>query len=158
MLGAGYGSFWAIDPAVQPSLKTDDWFGTYAIINEAHNGYLDVLVTTGIVGLIGSLLVTFWSIRLAALAMVRAQPALVAWRTGLLARPTAVFHLALMIGSLVHNFTESTLFQSNSLLVTGFLLATFDLQQWRLATRRPAEPRYPDPARRRRTAVVSYTG
>ena len=60
-----------------------------------------------------------------------------------------MFHLAFIIGSLVHNFTESSLFVSNSVLVTGFLLATFDLQQWRIKTQRPDSPRYPNPARSR---------
>ena len=34
--GAGYSSFWAIDPAIQPSLKSDEWFGTYAIIPDKY--------------------------------------------------------------------------------------------------------------------------
>jgi len=47
--GAGFGSFWDINPMVQPDVPA----------NEAHNGYLDLFVTTGIIGLVGSVLVIF---------------------------------------------------------------------------------------------------
>ncbi len=149
MLGAGYGSFWAIDPAVQPSLKSDDWFGTYAIINEAHDGYLDLLASGGIVGLAAGMAVVVRTLRLAAQGVSRAEPADVAARTGRMARPTAVFHMALLVGLLVHNFTESNLFSNNSTLVVAFLFTTLDLAKWRIQTRPPAGARYPNPAPRR---------
>ncbi len=58
--GAGFGSFWDIDPTVQPSLHGDYWFAQADIpANEAHNGYLDLFVTTGIIGLVASILVIF---------------------------------------------------------------------------------------------------
>ena len=150
--GAGYNSFWAINPAVQPSLKSDDWFGTYAIINEAHDGYLDLLATGGIVGLVGGLLVVFRTIGIAGRALVQAEPAKLAWQTGRMAHPTAVFHMALLVGLLVHNFTESNLFSNNTGLVVGFLVAALDLEKWRIATKQPARPRYPKPAALRRPA------
>ena len=138
LVGAGYSSFWSINPAVQPSLKSGAWFGTDSIINEAHNGYLDLLATTGIIGLIGGLFVLFRTIALAALAMVRAEPAEAAWRSGDLARPTAVFYLALTLGLVVHNFTESNLFSNNGVLAVALLIAVLDLEKWRLRRRRAA--------------------
>ena len=46
--GLGFGSFWDIDPGVQPSLQTDEWFAKPdAYTNESHNGYIDLAVTTG---------------------------------------------------------------------------------------------------------------
>jgi O-antigen ligase len=145
-LGAGYSSFWAIDPSVQPSLKTDQWFGVYTIINEAHDGYLDLLATGGVVGLVGGLFVVFRTIGIAGLAIVRAEPPAQAWRSGRMGHPTAVFHLTLLLGLLVHNVTESNLFSNNSVLAVAFTLSALDLEKWRLAIRRPVTARYPYPA------------
>ena len=148
-LGAGYSSFWAINPVVQPSLKSDEWFGTYAIINEAHDGYLDLLAMNGVVGLVAGLAVVLRTMVLAGRAVSRAEPTVVAWRTGHMAQPTAVFHMALLIGLLVHNFTESNLFSNNSTLVMAFVFSTLDLDKWRLATARTGA-RHPNPAGARR--------
>ncbi len=148
-LGAGYASFWAIDPAVQPSLKSDMWFGVYAIINEAHEGYLDLLATGGVLGLAGGLFVVFRTLGLAGRAISRAEPADVAWRSGRMAYPTAAFHMALLIGLLVHNLTESNLFSNNSVLAVAFVLAALDLEKWNMLTRRPATRRSAHPVTRR---------
>jgi O-antigen ligase len=131
--GAGYGSFWSIDPAVQPSLKTDGWFGVDTIINEGHDGYLDQLATGGVVGLAGSLIVLVRAIILAGRAVGGAAPVALAWQEGRMARPTAVFYLALLLGLVVHNATESNLFANNSLLAVALLLCVLDLEKWRLA-------------------------
>ncbi len=154
-LGAGYSSFWAINPAVQPSLKSDMWFGTYAIINEAHEGYLDLLATTGIVGFIGGLFVLLRTLGLAARAVCGADPVAVAAQTGRMAYPTAAFHMSLLVGLVVHNFTESNLFSNNSVLAVAFVLAALDLEKWRVATRRPAAVRYPNPRPFRRLAPTA---
>ena len=131
-LGSGYASFWSIDPAIQPSLKTDMWFGVYAIINEGHQGYLDLLATGGIIGLAGGLFVVLRTLGIGARAMTKADPAALAWQRGTLARPTAVFHMTLLTSLLVHNLTESNLFSNNSVLAVAFVLAALDLEQWRL--------------------------
>jgi O-antigen ligase len=130
--GSGYSSFWSIDPAVQPSLRTDGWFGVDTIINEGHDGYLDQLATGGVVGLVGSLFVLFRAIILAGKAVGAAAPTAQAWREGRLARATAVFYLALLLGLVVHNATESNLFSNNSLLAVALLLCVLDLEKWRL--------------------------
>jgi O-antigen ligase len=143
--GAGYSSFWAINAAVQPSLKSDMWFGTYALINEAHQGYLDLVLTTGVVGLLGGLAVVFRTLWVAGRAIVRAEPADVAARTGRMAYPTAAFHMAMLVGLLVHNFTESNLFSNNSVLAVAFVLTALDLEKWRIATRQPRLARFPNP-------------
>jgi O-antigen ligase len=144
-LGAGYSSFWAIDPAVQPSLKSDMWFGVDVIINETHNGYLELLLTGGVIGLAGGLFVVLRTLCIAACAIVRAEPAAVAAQTGRMALPTAVFHFTLLVGLLVHNVTESNLFSNNSVLAVAFVLAALDLEKWRLATRKAIVARYPNP-------------
>jgi O-antigen ligase len=141
LLGAGYGSFWGIDPAVQPSLKSDEWFGVYTIINEGHDGYLDLLATGGVVGLAGGLFVLVRGIVLAIRAVRWAAPAEAAWREGTLARPTAIFHLAFLLGLAVHNFTESNFFSNNALLASALLICLLDLEKWRISTRRAARGR-----------------
>jgi O-antigen ligase len=133
--GAGYSSFWAIDPAVQPSLKSDGWFGVYVVISEGHNGYLDQLATGGIFGLLGSLFVVFRTIALAGSALNWAQTAPPAWRRGMLTYPTAAFYLAYLLGLLLHNFTESNLFANNGALAVAFLIAALDLEKWRVSVR-----------------------
>ena len=157
-LGSGYGSFWAINPAVQPSLKSDQWFGTYAIINEAHDGYLDLLAMSGIVGLVGALAVVFRTIGIAGRAVGRAEPSDLAWRSGRMARPTAVFHMALLVGLLVHNVTESNLFSHNSTMVVAFLFTALDLEKWRIGAPRPVRARFANAAVRRRLRAGATAG
>jgi exopolysaccharide production protein ExoQ len=136
LFGAGYSSFWSVDPAVQPSLKSDQWFGVYAIINEAHDGYLDLLATTGVFGLVGALAVLFRAIILAARAINQTPHAVQSWGDGRLSRPTAIFYLALLLGLVVHNFTESNLFSNNALLAVALLLSVLDLEKWRITARK----------------------
>ncbi len=135
LLGAGYSSFWSIDPTVQPSLKSDQWFAVDVVINEAHNGYLDALATGGIFGLIGSVAVLFRCIGIACRAIAGTRTAASSWREGGLARPTAAFHLSLTLGLVLHNFTESNLFSNNALLAAALMLAMLDLEKWHITER-----------------------
>jgi O-antigen ligase len=48
LLGSGYGSFWAIGDASPIFSYGVAWLGT---INHSHNGYIDILVQTGAIGL-----------------------------------------------------------------------------------------------------------
>ena len=132
--------------------------GTYAIINEAHQGYLDLVLTTGVVGLVGGLAVVFRTLATAARAIVGAEPADVAAGTGRMAYPTAAFHMALLVSLLVHNFTESNLFSNNSVLAVAFVLTALDLEKWRLATRRRVLVRYPNPRPYRPPGPVMLAG
>jgi hypothetical protein len=49
MLGAGYGSFWSVGDASPVFNYTSGWILT---IDHAHNGYLDLLVQIGLIGLV----------------------------------------------------------------------------------------------------------
>ena len=51
-LGHGFGSFWDTGAAINPirSAPPGAWFMKAQLINTAHNGYLDLLLQTGIVG------------------------------------------------------------------------------------------------------------
>ncbi|HYF06305.1 MAG TPA: O-antigen ligase family protein [Acetobacteraceae bacterium] len=54
LLGSGYGSFWAIGPASPLHEYATGWVTT---VTHGHNGYLDLLVQLGLVGLLLGLLV-----------------------------------------------------------------------------------------------------
>ncbi|WP_369058367.1 O-antigen ligase family protein [Caulobacter sp. 73W] len=109
--GLGFGSFWDIDPRLQPSLKADLWFAQPdAATNGSHNGYIDLMVTTGLIGLTGGVMLLFrWIAK--GWALVR-----VSGRGDALPLFLAVFVVAVF----VHNFMESSYFTANSLF--GFLV------------------------------------
>jgi O-antigen ligase len=128
--GVGFGSFWDVDPRVQPSLQTDYWFARPdAFTNEAHNGYLDIAVTTGLVGLSGALfLLGRWMLRGVLnmrAAALGASPATLAAATFL-----GVFPL-LMFG---HNWMESSYWTANAIFGTIILIVGMDLD---LTIRKP---------------------
>lgn len=139
--GAGYASLWAIDPAIQPSLKSDQWFGALAAINEGHEGYLDLVATTGLVGAALAMAVVMRTIVLASRAIGAATPSARSWRDGGMAHPTAVFHLAFVISLLAHNFTESNLFTNNSVLAVVLVLVALDLEKSGVAQAEAARAR-----------------
>jgi O-antigen ligase len=124
--GAGFGSFWDIDPALQPSIHSGLWFTQgNAFTNEAHNGYLDLLVTTGFVGLLGALFVLLlWVGR--GLAFLR-------WSLrspdpgARLERPAAVSLGLFPLIIFSHNFTESSYFTANAIFGTLVLLMGVNL-------------------------------
>jgi O-antigen ligase len=100
VLGLGYGSFW-IKPV--PNL-------TYAA-NEAHNGYLDVFLEQGVVGLILVALVAVMYFRKAR----NEFPDNFHW---------AAFRMSYLVMFLFHNWTEATLLRSTELLWNIFVLFT----------------------------------
>lgn len=140
--GAGFCSFWSINPAVQPSLKTTMWFGSDAHINEAHNGYLDLIATGGVVGFAWGIGVLLCAIALAVKATARA-PSWNQKHPTVMTKPVAFFHLAFLLALTIHNFTESNLFSNNGLLAVALYFSFFDLAYW---NRRNVQP---DPARAR---------
>lgn len=127
-LGAGFCSFWSINPAIQPSLKTSMWFGSEAHINEAHNGYLDLLATGGLVGFVWGLAVVGYAIFLAIQATAHTQA--VTENKAIMSKPIAFFHLSFLSALLIHNFTESNLFSNNALLAVALYFTFFDLCNW----------------------------
>ena len=128
--GAGFGSFWDIDPAVQPSKQTDYWFAKPdAPTNEAHNGYLDLLVTVGLPGLVGALFLLFGWI-LGGLAMIR-EARLGAGPAARLGLPFAMFLGLFPVMFFIHNWMESSYFLADSaygliILIVGLYIDARD--------------------------------
>jgi len=124
--GVGFGSFWDVNPKVQPSLQTDLWFAQPdAPTNESHNGYLDLLVTTGIPGLIGALLLLFrWLGR--GLALLR-RALLDPFGGEGRALPYLVYLGFFPLVFVVHNFMESTYFNPNAMFGFIILLVGVDI-------------------------------
>ena len=98
VLGGGFGSFW-ITPV--PNLTLD--------VNEAHNGYLDVFLELGIVGLILLVPVFLMYFRKARNELAHDFN----W---------AAFRLSYLVMFLVHNWTETTLLRNSELLWNLFVL------------------------------------
>lgn len=93
LLGAGYGSFWAIGSSSPILWHPSEW--VTAAIN-AHNGYLDLLVQLGIPGL--TLAILFFVIRpIALLASRRIHLSLPRWVLG-----------AIIVFFILHNLLETT--------------------------------------------------
>ena len=108
--GVGFGAFWDVDPAVQPSLQTDLWFAKPdAYTNESHNGYIDLLVTTGVVGFLGAMVLwARWTF--GGLAMLKETLAIRGPLRGF-ALSAGLFPLIFFI----HNWMESTYFTANTI-------------------------------------------
>jgi len=111
LLGCGLGAFWvATNPAVQQLWSTDvlSWQP-----NEAHEGYLDLLNETGLIGigLLGLLLLSYFK------------------RLSLLG--PSHFWKWFIVGVLIVNLTESTLFRSGSFIGWIFIFAylAFQIEQ-----------------------------
>jgi O-antigen ligase len=99
-LGAGYGSFWDIGPA---SPITQFGRGWLLEIAQGHNGYLDLLVTIGPIGLALCVYSAFvWPIL-----------RLLSWQRG--DGQIGTLLLSLLVFLIGHNATESTLFDRDSI-------------------------------------------
>jgi O-antigen ligase len=108
LLGAGYGSFWNIGLGRSPLFEyAKGWLVTY--VAQGHNGYLDVLITLGIPGLV----LTFIAY------LVAPVTRLVASRT--IPRQRGALLLSLIVFGMGHNLTESSLLERDA-IVNVFLL------------------------------------
>lgn len=107
--GAGYMSFWQIGPESPIWTLTNSWVAAAA--GHGHNGYLDILVTIGLPGLILTVAVLFvWpAVRLL-------------YSTGI-SRPRRALLGSLMVFSAGHNMMESTLLDRAS-IVHVFLMVS----------------------------------
>lgn len=146
--GVGFSSFWDIDPMVQPSLQTGAWFADDTYTNEAHNGYIDILVTTGVFGLVGALiLLARWMLGgLGFLRRALQDPARADQR------PHALFLAAFPLFFFVHNWMESSFFIANAMFGILMLLVGIDIDM-----HRPVAGEEKPAPRRRRAARPSVS-
>ncbi|CAN5422315.1 Wzy-type polysaccharide biosynthesis protein UppW [soil metagenome] len=135
---AGYGSFWNINN-VSPILTFGQ--GWVQQVSEGHNGYLDLLVTIGLPGLVLVLMAT----------LVFPVDRLLTTRS--LQQGTCALVAAVLVFCISHNFTESTLFDRDTLgqvflLVALAILWTGEGQDPAVARRAPKGKARPEnPAR-----------
>ncbi len=115
VLGAGFGSFWAIGSEA-PMLNTavNEWIKAAF---QGHNGFLDILVTVGIPGLFFALLFVVWTPLRVAVSHQEGK------------NNIKMFFLSLWIYGLFLNFVESALFQTSSLIWVFLLLGVLGLEK-----------------------------
>jgi exopolysaccharide production protein ExoQ len=128
-LGHGFGSFWDTGAAINPirSAPPSAWFMKAQLINTAHNGYLDLLVQTGIVGfMLGviAILRCLWTLTVTAAQVTAAE------RVALTGALCVAFCLVL------NNFLESYLFRTGDTL--GYLFIFLMLHGEAARLRSPA--------------------
>ncbi|WP_395942451.1 O-antigen ligase family protein [Brevundimonas sp.] len=121
LLGTGYGSFWNIGAESPVYYYTASWV---RLIGSGHNGYLDMLVAVGIIGL-----------SLTVLALIVAPLSRLFWSRTISRRQGALL-IAMLFFCIGHNFTESSLMDRDSIVQVFFMLT---LALIVIATRRPAE-------------------
>jgi exopolysaccharide production protein ExoQ len=116
IFGCGYGSFWINPP---------QWLTR---INEAHNGYLDVFVEVGIIGVSLVLAFLLSSLRKA----YRALPYHFEW---------GAFSLCFLLLMLAHNITETSFLRPNSHMATVMFLLVLLLSRTETVAIMPLEQR-----------------
>ncbi len=105
--GAGFGSFWTVDSSSPIRTLTTGWVAEYA--PHGHNGYLDLLVTIGVPGLVLAMIVlVIWPL----LRLMLSQS---------IAAPRRALLFGLMVFGIGHNLTESTM-MIGAMVVQVFLI------------------------------------
>lgn len=128
--GAGFGSFWATGELVNPisNAPSDAFFMSQGVINEAHNGYIDIALQAGYVGLILTVLVILNAVRGA--ASVIAAP-----NVSRSERIAATMLLCVLIAQAASNCTESQIFSPSNPIGYMFVVVAVQAERWRLAIR-----------------------
>jgi exopolysaccharide production protein ExoQ len=136
--GTGFGSFWATGQLLNPisAARPDEFFMDPSVINEAHNGYIDITLQAGYVGLALTLLVILRAIWCLCSTIAQHD-------TAKDDRYVCVMTLGLVLGLIVANFTESELFSPSNMIGYMFVVIAVQTQRWHLRQRRP--PRITDP-------------
>lgn len=139
MMGTGYGSFWNIGLGKSPIFEyANGWIVTYA--SQGHNGYIDLLVTIGLPGLILTILATLVVPIIQLLASLT------------ISRQTGALLISFIIFAAGHNMTESSLMDRDTIvqifLMIGLALTREALRKERTepvhgAAPRPARPTPP---------------
>lgn len=118
LLGSGFGSF-ADTGALSPlhNYVGQDWVDT---ISHGHNGYLQLMVTTGIIGFTLTMV------------CVIVQPGIAFWRMDGMDRLLKAFLFALFVFFAFHNLTESDFLESDGASWVVFLMMLASLRGYAL--------------------------
>ena len=116
LTGFGFNGFWGAGANSAVSFAQSDFLSS---ILEAHDGYLDVLLETGIVGLSIVVCLVLVTLKLFDHALVDHSS-------------RAVLFLAIVFFFLVHNVVESSIFRRYENTWVFFLVAACSVAQWRL--------------------------
>ncbi len=135
-LGHGYGAFWDVGPGADPLLRFEpgSWLGDVelGLINQAHNGYLQLGIELGIpVTLLAVFTTVCLIVRGTLLCLLARMP-----------RGTAAgfaYMTAMLVLYLLHNFTEASLFMRGIVLCNIVLPMMFLLARGRDLLPSPAE-------------------
>ena len=124
--GAGFGSFWATGRLLNPiNARPDEFFMDAKLINEAHNGYIDIALQAGFIGLVLALLV----MARAAWQLCRAISIRSDDCDG---RVSCMIMLALGLAMSIANLTESLVFQYSNPVGYLFVLIVVQAERWGL--------------------------
>ncbi len=121
-LGVGYGSFWQTGLRFSPLEYTREWFNN---ASQSHNGYLDLILHLGFIGLGLGLLAIVQSL-VAALRLL-GRP-----NIGTAEQGAYLMAMAFLLGIMVMNFMETSYFRSAGYLGTIFLFVYFAVIRWGL--------------------------
>jgi O-antigen ligase len=116
LTGFGFNGFWGTGANAAASFTGNDFLSS---ILEAHDGYLDVLLETGVVGLSIVVCLALVTLKLFDHALGDHSS-------------RAVLFLALVFFFLIHNAVESSIFRRYENAWVFFLVAAFSVTQWRL--------------------------
>jgi len=116
LTGFGFNGFWGAGANSAVSFAQSDFLSS---ILEAHDGYLDVLLETGIVGLAIVVCLALATLKLFDHALASDSS-------------RAVLFLAIVFFFLVHNVVESSIFRRYENTWVFFLVAACSVAQWRL--------------------------
>jgi exopolysaccharide production protein ExoQ len=111
-LGTGYGAFWAIGDRSPALMRASEFVAQYT---EAHNGYLDILVSLGTIGLL-----------LTVAALVQPYSVLWTYRSSHIdtsTREVLLCALLMLTFGIIQSIFESTLLQGLNILWTLMLLS-----------------------------------
>ncbi len=135
LLGTGYGSFWDVGPDSDPLRDAQSWLASVelGIINQAHNGYLDILLQAGVPGLLGLLLVLGRSLWRAIVFMIRCQAAPGDWTAHAL-----TFSVLSLLA--VYNLMETALLSRVHLANQIFVLVVVLSERWTFPAAPPPSP------------------
>jgi exopolysaccharide production protein ExoQ len=125
--GAGFGSFWATGQLFNPITNgsADDFFMDAKLINEAHNGYVDITLQAGFVGLALAVFIIVRSVWQFCYAIAIS-------RSDRDARICCIIQFALILAIALANLTESLVFQYSNPVGYLFLLIVLQGERWRL--------------------------